>query len=109
MRVGIEVVVGASFIIGIDKGRFGFAHGLVVEVGALGSIGILDNLIGVLEPKVVVHVVVVARALILVVVAVLSATHQDEPFFVQSLLRCCMESATVTVIAKIRVLLWVLG
>jgi hypothetical protein len=64
VRVGIEVVVGAGFLISI-----GLAHRFVV-VGALcGLIGVVEASLGVVE------LVRAARVLIGVVVAGLAATH----------------------------------
>lgn len=73
MRVGIEVIVGAGFIIAVEKLLVvGLAHGLVV-IGALGGLfGVLEASLGVVE---LVRAVDAARALIGVVVAVLAATH----------------------------------
>jgi uncharacterized membrane protein len=73
VRVRIEVIVSAGFLIAVEKRVvFGLAHGLVV-VGALGGlIGVLEASLGVVE---LVRAAEAARALIGVVIAVLAATH----------------------------------
>lgn len=101
MRVGIEVVIGAGFVVGVEKGDVlifggfvggvGLAHGHgLVEVGAVGG-GVQSNLVDV-DVVVVVseanlgalvlarHVVEASRGLIVVAVVVLSATHLRKEF-----------------------------